>query len=451
MQKNAAEIKNQGIEPKDCLIRDLEDKITGINTERASNMLLEMYRIIHFVENKQTFIYANGVYMSHARNILKRELYRLFEGFKNRHGRPVINRHTIRETLARVCSLSSVSLKVFETDEPILNLANGILDLTTSELKEHTPEIKMLTQSPVKYDPAAECPQFLDFLSQAIEPKYEPLIREMIGYILWPEYNVHKAFMFLGPKRTGKGTLTRVIEAVIGESDCSHVSLQDLAANRFARARLFGMKLNTFADLPADPIKDPGIFKNLTGEDTIDAENKFEQIFSFRNRAKLLYSANQLPKLRRDDDAFYSRWIIVPFDNSVFGREDTHLKDKLITPEELSGILNFGLEGLARLRANNWKFTYEDDAAAIYRRKSKPIIAFLENRCEQSDGYVIKVDLLAAYNDYAKQMGLSLARSKGTFGKAMMDQTVIPVETIYPKVGDRQVEAWSGIKLKETA
>lgn len=449
MEENPSEIMTLGIEPGDCLIRDLEDKITGINTEKASNMLLERYRIIHFVENSQTFIYVKGVYMSHASNILKRELYRLFEGFKNKRGRPVINSHIIKETLARICSLSSVSINALESTEPILNLANGILDLTTLELKDHSPDIRMLTQSPVKYEPAAECPRFLNFLDHAIEPKYMPLIAEMIGYILWPEYNIHKAFMLLGPKRTGKSTLTRVIQAIIGEDDCSHVSLQDLAGNRFARARLFGMKLNTFADLPADPIKDPGIFKNLTGEDTIDAENKFEKIFSFKNRAKLLYSANYLPRLRKDDDAFYARWVIVPFNNSVYGNEDVHLKTKLTTSEELSGILNFGLEGLARLRSNCWKFTYEDDAVAIYRRKSKPIIAFLEDRCEQSEKYVTKSDMIAAYNEYAKQMGLSLAPSKGTFGKVMMDQTEIPVETSWPKVNDKQVEAWFGIRLKE--
>jgi putative DNA primase/helicase len=439
------------LSPEDCLIKDLEGKITSINTEKASNMLLEMFWIIHFVENNQTFLYNNGVYMTYARSVLRRELYRLFEGIKNKRGRPVINKHTIKEILARVCSLSSISIHAIESSEPILNLVNGILDLTTLELKEHSPKIKMLTQSPVKFDSDAQCPEFMGFMDQAVAPKYRPLIGELIGYILWPEYNIHKAFMLLGPKRTGKGTLTRVIESVIGEYDCAHVGLQDLAGNRFARARLFGMKLNTFADLPVDPIKDPGIFKNLTGEDTIDAENKFEKIFSFKNRAKLLYSANYLPRLKKDDDAFYGRWMIVPFNNSVYGKEDTHLKDKLTTPEELSGILNFGLEGLARLRANGWKFTYEDDAISVYKRKSKPIIAFLEDKCEQSDGYVTKSDLLAANNEYARMMGLPLASSKVAFGKIMMDQTVISVETVWPKVKNKQVEAWSGIRLKETA
>ena len=239
------------------------------------------------------------------------------------------------------------------------------------------------------------------------------------------------------------------MEALIGEADCSHVSLQDLTGNRFYRARLFGKKLNTSGDLPATPINDPGIFKNLTGEDTIDAENKFEQIFSFKNIAKLVYSANSLPWVKGDDDAFYNRWIIIPFRNSVFGKEDLDLTDKLTTPDELSGILNFGIEGLKRLKANGWRFTYDDDGAALYRRASNPIYAFLEDRCEPSEhSYVCKSDLIAAYNEYAKELGLPLATSKQAFGSQMKDQIQIPVETFHPTKDGKQVEAWEGIRLK---
>jgi putative DNA primase/helicase len=217
--------------------------------------------------------------------------------------------------------------------------------------------------------------------------------------------------------------------------------------HRFMRARLFGKKLNSYGDLPATPLKDAGIFKNVTGEDTIDAENKYEHPFSFKNSAKLLFSANRLPKMRVPDDAFYGRWVIVPFENSFYGKEDPELTVKLTTSEELSGILNLGLEGLKRLRKNGWKFTYEDDAGTIYRRKCEPIIAFLEDRCKVSDGYVAKSKLIDAYNEYARQMILPLAISKKAFGKAMMNQTAIPVETTYPLVNGKQVEAWGGIRL----
>jgi putative DNA primase/helicase len=164
--------------------------------------------------------------------------------------------------------------------------------------------------------------------------------------------------------------------------------------------------------------------------------------------AKLLFSANALPKTKVYDEAFYNRWIIIPFMNSMLGKEDPKLTEKLTSPEELSGIINLALAGLKRLKDNGWKFTYGDDAAAFYKRNCEPVIAFLEERCEVSDGYVVKSKLVEAYNEYAKEMNLPMAASKKKFGTTMKDQTAIPVETTCPLVNGKQVEAWSGINLK---
>lgn len=152
--------------------------------------------------------------------------------------------------------------------------------------------------------------------------------------------------------------------------------------------------------------------------------------------------------IKVDDDAFYNRWIIIPFDNSVYGHEDVKLTSKLTSSEELSGILNFALRGLSRLKDNYWQFT-DGNSGAGYRRKSNPVIAFLEDCCEPSDtGYIIKAELLKAYNRWAAEHDLPPAKSKKAFGGIIQDQTVIPVDTSQPKVGDRQVEAWAGIRLK---
>lgn len=441
--------------PEKCLIKQHDGQtgecyIKGINYDSASAMILENFDVFRVVENKETFVYLGGVYCMHGWEVLENHLYDVFKGYRKKNGQSAIDSKTVTEILNRTFSLNTITVSALETPSTLLNLPNGILDLDAMAMQNHTPDIYMLTQSPVEYVPGAECPEFMKFLDQAVDSKYHDLIGEIIGYMMWPEYHIQKAFMFLGPRRTGKGTLLRVIQAVIGEDDCSHQSLQDLCGHKFARASLFGRKINTYGDLPATPIIDPGIFKGLTGEDTIEAENKFEKSFRFKNTAKLLFSANNLPMLKTDDDAFYGRWIIVPFNYSVYGREDPDLTKRLTTPEELRGVLNFGLEGLARLRRNSWRFSYEDNAEAMYRRKSKPIIAFLEDRCEASDtDYVVKADLLAAYNTWAKSQGLPSAPSKKAFGSAMQDQTTIPVDTSTPRVGDKQVEAWSGIRLKK--
>lgn len=439
--------------PIDCLIADIgkhgEKIIKGINTEKASDMLLQDYKILHLVDNEETFIYKNGVYCIDGYSYLKMLLYKSFEGIETERGKPVITDRVANEILTRTCSMTSATICSLQSDKKLLNLSNCVLDLDSLDEYEHSPDYKFLTKLPVNYEWDAGCPKFWEFLEQSVDKKYFDVIGEMLGYTLWPDYNAHKAFMFLGPPRTGKGTMTRVMEAINGPSNCSHVSLQDLVSQRFARARLFGKRINTSGDLPATTISDAGTFKNVTGEDEIDAEYKGTQIFSFRNTAKLIFSANRLPVIRVDDDAFYNRWIIIPFENSFLGREDSDLTAKLTTPEELSGILNFALSGLIRLKKNSWQFSDHISGGSYYRRKSNPVLAFLEDCCEMSDsGYVVKADLLTAYNIWASSQGHPPAASKKAFGSIIQDQTVIPTDTCQPKVGEKQVEAWSGIQMK---
>lgn len=432
----------------DCVVNEKDGPI-GINYDLAARYILQENSIAHLIETENTLIYHNGVYEDFAEIHLSKQLFDEAENIQKATGTSLISSHAINEVLARVNSWSLKHISAFECDKHVFNVSNGIINLDTYELMPHSPKWLLLSKSPVKYDPDAECPEFLEFRGISLAKKYHPFVEELLGYILWPQYHIQKGFMFLGPKRAGKGTFLRVIETFVGESSCSHVSLQDLIEHRFMRARLFGKKLNTYGDLPATPLRDVGIFKNVTGEDTIDAENKFEHPFSFHNLAKILFSANRLPKLIVPDDAFEGRWIIVLFENSFYGKEDLDLTSKLTTPEELSGILNLALKGLKRLRANAWKFTYEDDGGAIYRRKSNPIFGFLEDRCEaSSEDYVTKNDLINAFNQYAKEMGFPPAPSKKGFGKEMIDQVVIPVETCYPTVDGKQVEAWRGIKMK---
>ena len=112
-------------------------------------------------------------------------------------------------------------------------------------------------------------------------------------------------------------------------------------------------------------------------------------------------------------------------------------------------MLNWSLEGLKRLRDNNWQFTFNVDSAALYRRASDPQVAFLEDRCEPFDGYVTKDDLVTAYNNYAKENGLPPASSKKALGQKMRDQTIILVSEYFPAIKDRRQEAWYGIRLKK--
>ena len=95
------------------------------------------------------------------------------------------------------------------------------------------------------------------------------------------------------------------------------------------------------------------MFKMLTGGDSISGEEKFKMSFNFRNIAKLWFSANEIPETLDDTIALFRRWILLVCSN-IFARDkcDSHILKKLMTPTELSGFLNYALEGLKRLLTN---------------------------------------------------------------------------------------------------
>jgi len=130
-------------------------------------------------------------------------------------------------------------------------------------------------------------------------------------------------------------------------------------SDRFAKADLYGKMANIGGDLPAKDLSDTAAFRNLTGGDDNRAQEKYRNAFNFRNKAKMFFSANVLPRSPDDTYAYYSRWILLEFLN-IFdprsGTGDPDLDSKLQTPEELSGLLNIALAGLDRLRSNGWRF-----------------------------------------------------------------------------------------------
>lgn len=439
--------------PEGCLIRGEKGAIKCVNYDTCAEMILQHQHVIRFAENGKEYLYRNGVYVPFARDLLKKGLDEAFKGYSKADGQSVMTRNVKNEVLDKVFTRKTRTLDCLKLRKPLLNVKNGLLDMDTGALVPHTPDIVMLSQMDTAYDPSADCPKFKKFLGEVLDEKYHPALQELFGYSLEGDYSVQKAFMLIGPPRSGKGTTLRVIRAHVGETGTSNISLHQLCDDRFMRAELFGKKLNTFGDLPRYMLKNISYFLAATGQDFITAEFKGKDPFYFMNEAKLVFSTNKLPRIQDDSDAYYNRWIIFPFNkNSFLGKENPNLTNELL--QELPGILNWALEGRQRLLKNG-KFSYTEDVAGMYRRMSMPETAFLEDCCVASDSlddYIFKADLVVAYNRWAKENGVPPATSKKAFGTLMMDQQTIPVATGFPnnpKADDKQSEAWRGIRFKE--
>jgi len=171
-------------------------------------------------------------------------------------------------------------------------------------------------------------------------------------------------------------------------------------------------------------------------------------VFFFRPFARLIYSANDIPRSPDRTFAFYRRLCIIPFPYQFLGaKADKGLINKLTTPEELSGLLNRALRGLRRLHENK-VFTEPETvkkALAEYQKWNDPISGFVQDKCQLDVGNRIERQMLfTAYAKYCLEEGFK-TESRNSFYKRVRS---------FPGVGE--VEAhdgnyiFTGLKLKSS-
>lgn len=241
---------------------------------------------------------------------------------------------------------------------------NGILNLKTGELKDHTPNEHFCTKILIKFDKTANCDKIEKFLKEITadgnkefdEKKYNHII-EIIGWCLRVnEYKPQKCVVFIGDGSNGKSVLLSLIKKLLGIRNVCSISIHQMQDDRFARFGLFGMMANIYADLEHKAIEDTGLFNMLTGDDTVDAERKFkEEVVKFHNRAKMLFSCNIFPRLLNkttDTVATYRRLDRTDFLHKFLpetGNCNPNLLDEISTPDQLSGLLNLAIKGAQQL------------------------------------------------------------------------------------------------------
>lgn len=402
--------------------------------------LAERYDFATMRDTREIYIYSDGVYCRGGEALVQEEARRLLgDDFTT---------HKVNEILNSIRYSTFVDRHEFDWDKKIINVWNGLLNIETMQLGEHAAEYRSLVRIPVFYSAYAKCPRIEQFLREVLNEEDIPVIEEMFGYCLLLEYRFHKAFMLQGAGRNGKSTLLNLLQIFLGRGNCSNVALTELCDGRFASAQLFGKLANIFPDLPAEALKDTGLFKALAGGDSITAERKFQSPFEFTNYAKLIFSCNYVPMTYDLSNAFFARWIIIRFPNTFEGdKANPNLIDELTTEEELSGLLNLALKGLRQLMKNR-RFSYNKTTEEIqeeYERLSNPVAAFIADKCEEDpEAYAVKDEVYNAFKSYCRGNGYPVFSEK-KFTELLKKQT--SVADYRPTVEGERKRAWQGIKL----
>ncbi len=287
-------------------------------------------------------------------------------------------------------------------DPEILNVANGLLEWRTDTLHPHDPAVPSVVQVPIIWSPGARCPGVERFLSEVLPADAAALAFEIAGYSLLADQPLRRAVMALGGGRNGKSTYLGVLRALLGSANVASIPLQTLAESRFAAAELFGKLANVCGDLDARALRRSDTFKILTGgTDAVTAERKYGQPFSFVPFATLVFSANEPPASSDQTDAYFDRWIVLPFERRLKEDEvDPHLLAKLTTPDELQGLLVWAVDSLCGLMGRG-RFDLPEsvrEAGRLYRERIDTVTAFVEECCIL--GPIVQVTRGALYKAY---------------------------------------------------
>ena len=313
------------------------------------------------------------------------------KGFAERKFEPHPEEKMRNEFLAKVLSNNIARRSFFtETTEGKVNFKNGVLDLTndSGDLLPHSPDFGFRGVLPFQYDPFAECPVFESWLDNIMMGDKEliAILQEYMGYIVrGGEYKYHKALWLGGTGRNGKSTFVDVLKALIGAGNFSVISIKTLMGDKFAGADLDGKIANFSEETSPQELADSGPFKNLTGDGDIFAQKKYGDPYSFRNRAKLIMTYNNIPDLKDLSVGMLSRPLIIPFLKEIKDEDqDKGIKQKLF--KELSGIFNFAMAGWERLEQQG-EFSYSSKSELALKKvkeESCGVYQWVENHVSES-------------------------------------------------------------------
>jgi putative DNA primase/helicase len=295
----------------------------------------------------------------------------------------------------------------------LINFLNGTFEVDGEgqRLREPKPEDFITYQLPFNYDPAAIAAQWTDFLNKVLpDTEKQRVIQEYIGYVFISanKLKLEKVLLLYGSGANGKSVLIEIISAMLGKDNISRYSLESVTDPKgYSRAELSTKLLNLSTEISGK--MDKGLFKQLASGESVEARHIYGSPFTMDNYAKFIFSTNELPKETESTDGFFRRWLIINFDVTIPEHEQDKELARKIIDRELSGVLNWVLEGLNRLLMQK-KFTEcqsVKEQVVNFRQQSDSVLMFLEDGGYQVDTVQSKPlkELFAWYRTHCEDCG----------------------------------------------
>ena len=397
--------------------------------DKFAKYLVSEYNIV--IINGQIHIYNNGIY-DYAQKIIEQKMIEKIPSLKSQ----------TRNEILKYIYLIAEEKKQSEAN--YIAFKNGIYDLSTDEMIPYTPDIILTNRIEHNYNKNA----YNDLTDKTLnklsvnDKQIRSLLEECIGYTFLRRNELGKAFILTGDKSNGKSTFLDLIAHILGDKNISALDLRELG-DRFSTSMLFGKLANIGDDIGDEFMQGSAvsIFKKIVTGNRIKAEQKGKDPFEFNPYIKLLFSANDMPRMRDKTGAVLRRLVMIPF-NATFSKNDEDydpfIKYKLIKEDSIEYLIKLGVDGLKRVLENN-EFTRSDkviDTLKEYEEENNPILGFISEETESNIVNQSVQDVYLRYSLFCSQNQLQ-ALSKIAFSKQICNR--LSLKSVTKRIDDKIV------------
>ena len=371
------------------------DEIVSI--DKVADYIIARYKIktVSGIKSETLNLFTGQIYNPTGKAIIKSRIEDLLGSYARNN--------IVNEILEKIKRKTGCSIEEFDKKpNNMVCVKNGILDfsdLNDIKILPHDEKYNFTDMFPIIYDPLATCPKCIKFVDDTFYPDDVPQVQRWLGFHIQRNYLFKKAVIIHGPQDTGKSVFLNLLDRFVGSNNISGLSLQKISMGKgFDLLALKGKYANIHDDLSSKDLCDGGGFKMSVGDGIICGEEKFGDHYKFRNSAKMTFACNQIPSVKDiNDPAYYGRWLVWRLDTQVTPEEkNPYLIDDLTIEEELSGLLNWAIEGYKLLIQDN-NFSNEktpEQIKALMVREGNPLAKFAADVLVKQDGSKISKEIL---------------------------------------------------------
>ena len=385
--------------------------------------------------NGQLHVYKDGIYCDGYRNI----------EFLMLKAYPQMRDTQRKEVLKYIEVMCTDNTPM--ADANLIAFKNGIYNIATDTLSPFSPDVVITNQIPWNYNPSAYSEIADKTLNKMAcqDNEIRQLLDECIGYCFYRRNELSVSMFLTGEKANGKSTFLQMVQDMLGTQNISTLGLDELD-ERFSVATMFGKLANIGDDISDEFLFGKSIahFKKIVSGNMVKAENKGQDPFFYKPFVKLIFSANQIPRMKDRTGAVLRRMVIIPF-NATFKKTDPdydpYIAWKLKDAAVMEYLVKVGVDGLKRILENH-SFTQSSKVDAEikeYTEYNNPILLFLS---ETEEDEIINQETKLVHSQYEIFCDDNGFQSMGlvTFSKEINRQ--LDCQTVTKRINGKRIRVF---------